>query len=397
MSLLTREILEAGRIYRSTGAIATKLLRQEIYRAWERSHLQGANPRAMQAEKLSPLEVERLLEQQSDFIKVVRPYAQILSQAAGKEHHAVMLADPHAVLIDLLGDEQTVENESFPQPGSLLSEGVAGANGIGTSLAEENYSEIVSAEHFIEGFHDFTCQGIPLRNQKQEILGVLSISLQSPDASHRLKELLLCASAGIEAELILTNLQADLRSVLVSHPDDYEVLEKLRQDIVQAHYTARLRMDLSSRMVASNRIDYAKQLLQQAEQSIEIFRRRANFWRELASTEKDQLKSLSLTETIRNLVEVLSTEAAIRKVQVIAPPFEDIIKITVLEKSFFRKLLRYFLHAFETAGAGGVVKLEVKRKFYTSFAQVNFIIMRGSNSASLSPIFYTLTLPVEEK
>lgn len=397
MNLLTREALEAGRIYKSTGAIPTTLLRQEIYRAWERSHLQGANPRALQAEKLSALDIERLLEQQNYLIKAVRPYATIISQAAGREHHAVMLSDHKAIVLDLVGDKQTVQAESFPKAGALLSESVAGANGIGTPLAQESYVEIVASEHFIEGFQGFTCQGIPMRNSKGEILGVLSISLQSPDASFRLKELLLCACAGVEAELILANLEANLRQVLLSHPDDYEVLEKLRQDIVQAHYTARLRMDLSSRMVAANRIDYAKQILQQAEQSIDLFRRRAKFWQELASPDIGSVQSLSLIESIRNLVELLSTEAAIRKVEVIPPPLDDIIKINVQEKNFLRHLLRYFLVAFENAGEGGTVQIKIERKAKNTLAQVNFLIIPANNQLSLKPSFYKITLPIQQK
>ncbi|WP_013334537.1 GAF domain-containing protein [Gloeothece verrucosa] len=396
MPLLTREILEAGRLYRSTGAISTKLLRQEVYRAWERSHLLGANPRAMQAEKLSSLDLDRLLNKESPLIQAVRPYAQILAQAAGKEPHAVLLSDCHAVLLDLWGDKDMVQSKSFPQPGSLLSEEVAGANGIGTPLAEGTYSQIVTAEHFIDGFYPFTCLGMPVRNLKQEIVGVLNISLQSPEHSQKFKELLLCASAGVEAELILGNLEAALSQVKAARPDDYEVLEKLRQDLVQTHHAARLRMDFSSRLIATNRIDYAQQLLQQAEQSIAIFRHRSYFWYSLASSERDSIKSIFLMDTILTLVKLLSTEATIRQVEVITPSFNEEIKITVFEKKFLRKLLRYFLAAFEKAGAKGILMLEIRKKFATKFVQINFIVMPGNNNFSSNPIVSSLTVPINK-
>ncbi|ACK69521.1 putative phytochrome sensor protein [Gloeothece citriformis PCC 7424] len=395
MHVITRQALEAARIYRSVGAISTQLLRESTYRAWERSHLQGANPRAMQVEQLSSLELERTVEKQEDLIEAVRPYAQILSQAAGKAHHAVMLSDNRAVLLNLWADDQTLQLDSFPHPGALLSEGVAGANGIGTPLAEESYAEIVGTEHFIEGFSPFTCQGIPLRNQKGEILGVFSISVRSFESSWKLKELFFCACAGIESEFILANLKADLLQVLLCNSNDYQVLEKLQQDLVQAHQSARLRMDLSSRMLLGNRIDYAKQLIQQAEQSIEIFRLRANFWRELAASETGKVKTLSIIDSIRNLIELLATEATIRKVVVVAPPLDDPINITVLENSFLRRLLRYFLRAFEEAGAGGTVQLEVKRNLKENLAQINFIIIPKLKKFSLNPNFYTLTLPLK--
>lgn len=84
MFILENDRLEAGRVYKSTGALPKNILRSTVYRAWERSHLQGANPHALQAEKLSRLETERLVEQQSYLLNVVRPYFQILSQAAVK-------------------------------------------------------------------------------------------------------------------------------------------------------------------------------------------------------------------------------------------------------------------------------------------------------------------------
>lgn len=93
MPILENDPLEAGRIYKSTGAIPQNILRPTVYRAWERSHLQGANPHALQAEKLSSLETERLVEQHRHLMDAVRPYFQILSQAAGKENHAIMLGD----------------------------------------------------------------------------------------------------------------------------------------------------------------------------------------------------------------------------------------------------------------------------------------------------------------
>jgi transcriptional regulator of acetoin/glycerol metabolism len=213
MSPLDIDALEAGRVYKSTGAIPVNMLRSTVYRAWERSHLQGANPRALQAEILSSLETERLVEQHSDLIDAVRPYFRILSQAVGNQRHAVMLGDRQGILLDAIGDEQTINGpEPFPKPGSLLSEAVAGANGIGTTLAEADYVEIIAAEHFIEGFHPFTCQGIPIRNEKQEIVGVLSISSRQPDAGKRLKEILLCASRAVEAEFIIANLEKDISS-----------------------------------------------------------------------------------------------------------------------------------------------------------------------------------------
>lgn len=395
MKALQTDVLEAGRIYKSMGAIPARMLRSKIYRAWERSHLQGANPYTLQAEKLSRSDTEDLITKNSDLIRVASPYIRMLSQAAGVDRHAVMLSDQQAILLDVVGDKQTVqETESFPGPGSLLSESVAGANGIGTPLAEADYVEIISAEHFIEGFHPFTCQGLPLRNDKQEIVGALSISMLRPDAGQRLKEILLCASHGIEADLLVANLEKHIRRVLNSNPNEYQPLEDLRQDVIQANHAARLKLEVVSRMVAVNRLDYAMQLLGQAEHSIDIFRRRAEIWRTLASFEIGTVQSVSLTDQISNLIDVLSTETAIRQVTIL-PDWYEPITVFADPRSLLHDLLRYFLQAFDQAGKGGQVQVVVHKTANEELVEVSLkaiSVVNLSLSAPDSQVFY---LPIK--
>lgn len=389
------EAWEAGRLYRSRQAISAELLRSQIYRAWERSHLQGANPRAMKAEQLSVQETERLVEYNRDLIKAARPYFRMLSQAAGQERHAVMLGDHNAVLLDVIGDDQTVHGtEPFPTAGSVLSEGIAGANGIGTSLAEAGYVEIAATEHFIEGFHPFTCQGIPLYNEKQEVSGVLSISVRCPDVGQRLKEILLCASHGIEADLMIANLEKDIRKVLTASPDEYQPLEKLKQDLIQSHQAARLKLEISSRMVARSQLDYALQLVQQAECSIQLFRRRASLWHDLASSEMGIVQPVCLTDKLNDLIDLLSTEVTIRKIEIVTC-YHEPISIFAEDKGLIRKLLRCFLQVIEQVREGERITIKVEKLPADGLAQVSFlaapVLHLTKESQSMTPV---MTLPL---
>lgn len=385
MSPLDIDVVEAGRVYKSTGAIPVNMLRSTVYRAWERSHIQGANPLALQAEKLSSIDTERLIEQHNYLIDAVRPYCRILSQAAGNERHAVMLGDRQGIVLDVIGDEQTINGpEPFPQAGSLLSEAVAGANGIGTPLAEVDYVEIIAAEHFIIGFHPFTCQGIPIRNERQDIIGVLSISSRQENAGQRLKEILICASHAVEAELMIANLQKDIHQVITSNPEDYQRLDELRQDLIQANQAGRLQLEISSRILAKNNIDHAKKLLQQAEKSINIFRRRAEVWRKLASLEPEQAEYVEVIASIQNIADLLSTEANIKQVEFIIE-WQEPIAIFTKPKKFLQNLLRYFLKAFTAAGKGGTVKVVVYSIFNSDIVKVNFTAIPRSNFSALEP------------
>lgn len=392
--MLLKNALEAGRQYTATGAIPADMLRQTVYRAWERSHALGANPHTLQAEKLSSLDTERLLTREMTLLNAARPYLRVLSQAAGVERHAVLLSDCNAIVLDVVGDEQSINGpEKVPGPGSLLSEGVAGANGIGTPLAEQNYVEIIGPEHFIEGFHSFSCQGIPLRNDKQEIIGTISISVKRSDVGKRLKEILLCATHGIEAELLQAKLENDVRRVLASSPDNYKVLEELHQDIVQAHHAGRLRLEAVSRLVAGNRFEYALQLLKQAEESIQLFRRRANLWRDLAALETGAAQPILLNEIVRELIDILSTEATIRKIEVVICEREQ-VRIEADRRSLSRQIFRSLVQSFEFAGSGGAVKVEVMEIPALSIGQVVLIPIPALDMVHSTPTPFILQIPI---
>ncbi len=132
-----------------------------------------------------------------------------------------------------------------------------------------------------------------------------------------MKEILLCASHGIEAELLIGNLEKQIRRVSTSTVDDYQPLEELRQDIIQGHQAALLKLKISSRMVGVKRLDYAMKLLQQPEQSIQIFRHRAKIWLNFASLEIGLIQPLSLTDSLGDLVDLLASKATIRKVEIL--------------------------------------------------------------------------------
>jgi sigma-54 dependent transcriptional regulator, acetoin dehydrogenase operon transcriptional activator AcoR len=154
---IVKAAFRAHEQYVSIGKLSPALLREPVFRAWERSHLQGASALRAKAIQLEPLETERLLESKKEIILAAQPYLRALSKAAGSVPHAAMLGDAQAIVLDVKGDEQTVHGPvSVPGPGSLLDEGACGANGIGTPLAEGAYAELVGPEHFIGGFHPFT-------------------------------------------------------------------------------------------------------------------------------------------------------------------------------------------------------------------------------------------------
>ena len=362
--------------YVATGELVAELLREPILRAWRRCQGHAVDPRAMAARRLSASETGELIERSRDLLDAARPYLRALSHAAGGERHAAMLADARAIVLDIVADEETAQRTpGFPQPGSVRSEEVAGANGIGTALAEDGYVELVGPEHFIEGFHVYTCQGLPLRDIDGQVVGVLSTSVRRVLAAARLHEILICAAHGIEAELAHRRLAREVAEVLRERGAEGSRLETLRQDVCQLQAAARLRIETAARVAHTHPAD-ALELVSAADQLIARFRRRAELWRDIAFEELGMPQPLDLRARLNELAELLMTEAAIRQIRLrvpVGPPVTVVTDSRELSRVLFRCLLR----ALDVATPGAVVEARVDTDAEDHQARISFSVPAG--------------------
>lgn len=340
---------DVWRHYVSTKSLPENVLREPIFRAWQRCDKAGASPLVAKAYELPVPQARKLFEQESDLIQAAQPYMRALSQAAGSERHAAMLGDRHSTVLDVVGDEESVHGpQRVPGPGGLLSEAQAGANGIGSPLAEGGYIELVGPEHFIEGFHPFTCQGLPLYGPDGETIGVLSTSVRRVEASQRIYEILVCAARGIEAELMRRMLSTDVHNAVASQSEG-PLLEKLEQDIVQLQGAARLRLETAVRLVGGDRRPDAMRLIETANDLIARFRRQSQLWREIGSARSSPPQFLDLNQEVADMASLLTTEAAVRGLEVEIHTISPCIHVFADVSALRRALFRIFLSAFEAS------------------------------------------------
>ncbi len=354
-----RTTREAWRHYAVTGALPESVLREPIERAWRRCHQVGASPFVVRARELPSAQSAALFERERDLLDAARPYMQALSEAAGTARHAAMLGDRNAAVLDVVGDEESVRGKQrVPGPGALLSEAEAGANGIGSPLAEGGYIELVGPEHFIEGFHPFTCQGLPLYGPEGETVGVLSTSVRRVEASHRIREILTCAAHGIEAELMRRRLSDDLHALLTSRDDEARLLDRLQQDIVQLQGAARLRLETAIRLARSDLRPAALRLVAAATDLIRRFQRQSHLWREIATATPSAPGLLDLGDETEAVGALLTTEATVRGLHVEVRR-EVPIRVHADPGELRRRLFRAFLRAFDLTTRGHTVRAEL--------------------------------------
>jgi transcriptional regulator of acetoin/glycerol metabolism len=377
---------EAGRLYRSTGALPGTLLRPLIQRAWERSHELGADPRRWRAAVLDAPETERLVARHAALMTAARPYLHALSQAAGAYPHAAVLGDARAIVLDAVGDEQTLHGpDPVPGPGSLLDEGTTGVNGLGTPLVEDKYVEIVGPEHFIEGYQFFTCQGIPVRDGAGQVVGALSTLVRRPEISLRLRDMLLCAARGIEAELLRASLEHRLAALLADPDPAHQVLERLYLDLIQKHASARMRLELASQQLGVGLSLSAADVLKLALRALEGYRREAASWRALASPALGGPPvPVALDEAARDLAMLLEGEAANHGARLVLHEIEPVMARA--DPGALRlSLLRAFVAAL-AQGRDGAVLIDVRREPGRGLVSLTPLPGPGVATGALAPI-----------
>jgi transcriptional regulator of acetoin/glycerol metabolism len=344
-------VLDAWRTFIRSGQIDSAV-RPQIQRAWTRSRNHGCSPYMPRAELLSPSETIALLKRESRLVEIASPFLGALSRAAGGERHAAMLGDAEGRVLKIVADAETASDEQFPRAGSLLSEASAGANGIGTALADGHYVELVGPEHFIEGFHSFTCQGVPLYTGPRDAIGVISMSVRRIETADRIRDILFCASEAAECEL----LSAHFSRLLLRPEGTDAVLEELRQDIVQRIASARFQLEFAARRIASGQT--ASDLLLDAERLIDRFRRQAGVWRNLVDDSIGSPEPVAVHDLVVEFTDLLQTEARINGVTLHADQIDPVLALDDI-RALTRRLLSAVLNSLQRAARGSTLHVSI--------------------------------------
>src|SRR5207248_10425882 len=123
--------------------------------------------------------------------------------------YVVALADATGCILNLIGDRGVRRRlaRTVFVPGSSLSEASAGTNAIGTALADGHLVQLMAAEHYCDGWQDFTCTAAPIRHPvTSQVIGVLNVTGDYRLIRSHLTSLL--ATAALEVEQGLRTLLA---------------------------------------------------------------------------------------------------------------------------------------------------------------------------------------------
>jgi PAS domain S-box-containing protein len=172
------KVLPAWQKYTAGNKLADGVSRR-IYESWLRCDQAGVNPydNGLHS-RLDNTAIQAMLEEKRELINIAKPFMGNLYRIVQGSGFVVVLTDERGYIMEMLGDEDTLNNpmtESFFK-GASWREEVAGTNAIGTALVAREPIQVSGAEHYCLKHHALTCSAAPIFDGCGNIIGVLDMS-----------------------------------------------------------------------------------------------------------------------------------------------------------------------------------------------------------------------------
>jgi transcriptional regulator of acetoin/glycerol metabolism len=186
-----------------------------ILASWQRcAPLFDPNLRA-RPKSLNETALSAILKSQADLVMVAVPYMEDVYQFIEGSNNAIILTDGTTCVLEIVGDQQTIEviNDYRMGRSSYWSEAYAGTNAVGLALVTAMPTQVVGAEHYFKIYHPFVSSAAPIHDANGRITGIIGIVGPADNScSHTLS--LAMATARAITNQLQTNLflaEANLR------------------------------------------------------------------------------------------------------------------------------------------------------------------------------------------
>lgn len=143
-------------------------------------------------------------------IEVAKPFLERLYQLVKGSGFVVILLDHEACILELLGDQYILDQNSNFQIGEFWDEENKGTNAMGLVKIEEKPLQVFATEHFSRMNHGITCSGAPIRGENGEMIGILDVSGDYHHAHAHTLGMVVAAAEAIENLLRLESANAEI-------------------------------------------------------------------------------------------------------------------------------------------------------------------------------------------
>ncbi len=158
-------------------AVDETIVAPYILRSWQRCRLLGLDPGDGARRRLAPEELESVLHRNALLIRIAQGIMERLYKPISSSDSIISISDANGIVLSCLRDEK----KNYPKPdieqGSIILESTSGSNAISICLVEKLAVETWATEHYCRQLHNWFCVAAPIWNTKNELVGVLNVTL----------------------------------------------------------------------------------------------------------------------------------------------------------------------------------------------------------------------------
>ena len=192
-------------------------------------------------------------------LETAKPFMQTLYNLIQNSDFIIRLTDRDGYVLGHIGEDSLIRQHNFLllQDGYNIKEEVIGTNAIGLSLITGEPIQVLGGEHYLHKYHNWTSSACPIKDEKGEILGVLSITGNYEFVHPHTLGMVVAAAKAIEKEM---KLEYSNKKLKVVNEQFYQITESISEGII--------RIDNQGYITSMNR--FARKLLGYSEKEFII-------------------------------------------------------------------------------------------------------------------------------
>jgi PAS domain S-box-containing protein len=230
--LKNEEINKAWELFIIKGKLKKEVLRDFVAESWIRSKNYGVNPFTEKVKiDLDEEEIEEKYEEFMPLLKIAKPFMNSLHKIVGHSGLLVRLTDKDGYVLECIGDNYLVPKFEILNinKGCNVKEEVIGTNAIGTALYTGKPIQIIGSEHFCKQYHNWSSSACPIRNDKGEILGILSMTGPYQKVHSHTLGMVVASAEAIENQLKLDLINKQLE---IANKHFYAIMESISEGLI---------------------------------------------------------------------------------------------------------------------------------------------------------------------
>lgn len=222
----------AWRMFIEKNTLERELIRSVIADSWERCKNYNVDPLTKEIEViLSEEQLEHRYEKFDELLATCQPFMKSVYRLSGSHGSIVRLADCDGYILSAVGDESLIEEHGNlnAYPGCCAREEVIGTNALGTALAIGEPIQVFAAEHYCRQYHRWTSSAAPIRNEKDEIVAILSITASYEKVHPHTLGMVVAACEAIENQLKFDVIN---RQVMIANQHFLAIMESISDGLI---------------------------------------------------------------------------------------------------------------------------------------------------------------------